>query len=91
MSVLAYTLLTYLALLNLTTFVLFAMDKYKSAGSRRRIPEKKLLFFSLIGGSLGAIVGMHTVRHKTRKISFQLKLALILLVQMGVVYAVVFL
>ncbi len=86
MSVLAYILLTSLALLNVTTFFFFGFDKYKSTAKHRRIPEKILLFLSLIGGSIGAIAGMYTFRHKTRKISFQLQLALILLLQMGVVY-----
>lgn len=78
-------LLIYLASISLVTFLLFVFDKAAAVAGWRRVPEKVLFFFALLGGSIGAIVAMETVRHKTKKASFFGVLALILLLQIGVV------
>ncbi|NQV12346.1 DUF1294 domain-containing protein, partial [Candidatus Uhrbacteria bacterium] len=41
---------------------------------------------TLAGGTAGALIGMHTFRHKTRKSSFQIVVAFIMLVQMGTIF-----
>ncbi len=71
----------YFVVINLVAFYYFGIDKLKSQLSSRRISEKKLWTVTLIGGSLGALLGMYFFRHKTRKISFQAVIALILAVQ----------
>lgn len=75
----------YLAAINVFTFLMFGWDKWMAQGSARgqawRTPEKVLWLLSLVGGSLGAIAGMKTFRHKTRKVSFQFVLVLIIIVQ----------
>lgn len=60
----------YLAVVNVVTFVAFAWDKHVAASGndyRRRAPEARLLALSLAGGSVGGLVAMHALRHKTRK------------------------
>ena len=47
----------------------------------RRVPEKRLFVTALIGGSLGALLGMFRFRHKTRHWTFRLGLPLILVLQ----------
>lgn len=57
--------------------------------NRRRISEKTLWLLALLGGSLGTLLGMHWFRHKTKKISFQAILAMILALQVWVVYWII--
>ena len=51
----------------------------------RRTSENALWFSCLIGGSAGGLIGMHVFRHKTKKISFQAVLAIILVIQIAIV------
>lgn len=73
-----------LAALNVLTFLVYGWDKLcaKREGARR-VPEKTLLFLAVIGGSVGAILGMHFFRHKTRHAQFRYGLPLILALQVG--------
>ena len=60
----------YIAVINIVTFIAFAWDKHvalKGNDYRRRVPEARLLGLSLIGGSLGGLLAMNIVRHKTQK------------------------
>lgn len=74
-------LTVYLVLVNAAAFVLMLMDKQKARRSAWRIPEATLMGVAVIGGSIGAILGMHLFRHKTRHLKFSLGLPLILAVQ----------
>jgi uncharacterized membrane protein YsdA (DUF1294 family) len=70
-----------LAALNVITFLVYGFDKWMAGGRARRVPEAVLWALALVGGSAGALLGMQFFRHKTRKVSFQFVLALILLLQ----------
>lgn len=74
-----YTIAIYLAAINLITFIAFTIDKSKSKSKSRRIPERTLLIMSAIGGSLGALLAMHFVRHKTQHAKFKYGVPAILL------------
>jgi len=80
----------YFLVLNLITFFIYGLDKAKSAMGAWRVSERRLLALAIIGGSLGAILGMKIFRHKTRKNSFLLTFILILLIQTGLVYFLFF-
>ena len=63
-------LTTYLAVVNIVTFIAFVWDKHVAKNDnnpRRRLPEARLLVLCLIGGSIGGLVAMYAVRHKTAK------------------------
>ena len=79
----------YLLLINLTTFLIFVLDKQKAMYHTRRVPEKILWLLSLAGGSIGAIIAMELAKHKRKKISFVLMMALILLLQIILIYLVI--
>lgn len=79
-------LTVYLLVINIITFFYFGLDKLKSQLSHRRVSEKTLWILSAIGGSLGALLGMNFFRHKTKKLSFQAGIAMILAGQILLVY-----
>ena len=76
--------------LSLLTLALYGIDKRRAQKKRWRIAEKTLFLFSLLGGALGALLGMQIFRHKTRHPSFWfvnlfgLTLHIVLLVLLGV-------
>lgn len=84
------TLIIYLVTINLVTFFVFAIDKSNAYKNKRRTPEKTLFILALIGGSIGTLLGMKTFRHKTKKLSFQAVLAIILTLQILLVYTIFF-
>ena len=75
------SIMTYLVLVNAAALVLMLADKQKAKQGVWRIPERALIGIALIGGSIGAILGMHLFRHKTRHLKFTLGLPLILAAQ----------
>jgi len=74
-------------LLNLITFVAFAIDKAKARTERRRISEATLLTLALLGGSPAAYAARHLLRHKTRKQPFVRRLHTIALIQLAALCA----
>jgi len=67
-------LLYALLALNLVTFLAFGWDKRRAKRNVRRTPEATLLTLSWLGGFPGGWVGMNLFRHKTKKLSFKLKM-----------------
>lgn len=58
--------LIYTAAVSAMTLVMFAADKiFSKKESHRRIPEEVLLCFSALGGSVGALLGIYLIRHKS--------------------------
>ena len=74
-------LIGYLILINAAAFLLMLIDKYKAKKNKWRIPEATLMGAAAIGGSLGAIAGMYTFRHKTKHLKFTMGLPAILALQ----------
>ena len=74
-------LLVYLVIINLITFLAFAYDKYRAKNDGWRVKNFFLLGLSFLGGSLGGLLGMKFLRHKTKKSYYWLGLPLMLLLQ----------
>ncbi|MBU0732469.1 DUF1294 domain-containing protein [Patescibacteria group bacterium] len=81
-------ILIYLGIINLIAFIIFWFDKWMASAKSWRIPESLLWILALIGGSIGALFSMFLFRHKTKKISFQFFLAIIILIQALVVFII---
>ena len=75
--------LLYLLLINAAAFVLMLVDKIKAKKNRWRIPERTLIGSAVLGGSIGALMGMYTFRHKTRHVKFTLGVPAILIAQIA--------
>ena len=56
----------WLAAFSVIAFALMGIDKGKARRGARRIPEKKLFLFTLLGGGIGGTLGMYIFHHKTR-------------------------
>ena len=78
-------LLAYLIIINAAAFILMLADKIKAKRGAWRIPEATLMGIAALGGSVGALAGMYTFRHKTKHIKFTLWIPLILVAQAAVV------
>lgn len=76
----------YLIIINIVTFFVFGIDKKKAKKSKWRISEKALFVLSAIGGSAGALAGMYTFRHKTKKTAFKIGIPAILIVQIVLIF-----
>ena len=75
-------LLLYLLLINAAAFLLMLVDKFKAKRNLWRIPERVLMLSAALGGSVGALLGMYTVRHKTRHKKFTIGIPAILFAQL---------
>lgn len=71
----------YLLIVNLVTWILYGVDKRKAIKGAWRIPEKTLILSAVIGGSVGALVGMMMFRHKIRKVKFMVGVPVIFVIQ----------
>lgn len=72
----------YLLLINIITFAIYAIDKLNAKTDSWRISERMLLLFAVVGGSVGALLGMYICRHKTKKPKFKFGVPVILVLQM---------
>lgn len=79
----------YLVVVNLLGFAMMGIDKSRARRRAWRIPEAHLIIVALIGGSVGAILGMWLFRHKTRHWYFAYGLPVILVLQIAVVIALI--
>ena len=79
MSCLAY----YLLAINVVAFIMYGIDKYKTKKAKWRIPEATLLLLDVLGGSIGAWMGMKVWHHKTMHKKFKYGIPAILLIQIA--------
>lgn len=79
---LLYVTVTYIAIINILTFFMYGIDKWKAQMSKWRIPETTLLGMAMIGGSIGAWIGMKIWHHKTLHKKFQYGVPVIIIVQL---------
>lgn len=68
---------------SILDYVLMGIDKWKARRERWRVPEKTFFLVALLGGSLGAILGMYAFHHKTRHWYFKWGLPAILIAQIA--------
>ena len=80
----------YLIFINIVTFLVYGIDKWKAKQGSWRISEATLLMLAVIGGTIGALLGMqvwcHKTMHKHKK--FKYGLPLILLAQIALIYLI---
>lgn len=76
---------TYLFIINLINFVLFYLDKKRAKDRQWRIPELTLFLVSVLGGTMGGLIGMQFFKHKTKKLKFTIGMPLLLIINILVI------
>ncbi|WP_396136393.1 DUF1294 domain-containing protein [Clostridium sp. SHJSY1] len=77
-------IIIYLAIINITSFLVMHIDKQKAIHKKWRISESNLLILSILGGSIGMLLGMSFFRHKTKHKKFTIGVPLILIIQLAI-------
>ena len=78
-------IICYLLAINIATFLLYGIDKYKAKKGKWRISEATLLTMAAIGGSIGAWAGMRLWHHKTMHKKFKYGIPVIMIMQVCLV------
>ena len=78
-----YILIGYLILINIVSFSAYAVDKSRSQRRMWRVTEATLLTLAAVGGSAGAFLAMHFLRHKTKHPRFYLGVPVLLLIHIA--------
>ncbi len=77
--------LTYLVIINVVTFFMYGFDKWKAKKSKMRIRETALLGLAVLGGSIGAWLGMKVWHHKTQHKKFRFGVPAIIIIQLVII------
>ncbi|MBQ7443466.1 MAG: DUF1294 domain-containing protein [Bacteroidaceae bacterium] len=72
----------YLVIINVVTFFMYGIDKWKAKKSKQRIRETALLGLAVLGGSIGAWSGMKVWHHKTLHKKFRFGVPAIIIIQL---------
>ena len=83
MNTLHSYLIYYLLAINAVAFIMYGIDKYKAKKAKWRISEATLLLLAVLGGSIGAWMGMKVWHHKTMHKKFKYGIPAILLIQIA--------
>ena len=86
-----YWIISYAVIMNIVAFCVMGIDKWKAKKRAWRIPEATLFILAAVGGSIGAIAGMYTFRHKTKHRSFVWGMPAILIAQIILIVALLYL
>lgn len=74
-------IIIYVCVINVIAFLMYGLDKQKAKRRQWRIPEATLLGVAVIGGSIGAFLGMQVFHHKTKKPKFYIGVPMIFVLQ----------
>lgn len=79
------TIMYILVGINVLTFFVYGWDKWKAKHGEWRISEATLLMLAVVGGTIGALLGMQVWHHKTKHLKFKYGLPLIFLAQIALI------
>lgn len=75
-------IIIYLVVINVVTFFMYGIDKWKARKAKLRIREAALLGLAVLGGSVGAWLGMRAWHHKTLHKKFRYGVPAIIIIQL---------
>ena len=91
-KILILFVLVYLLIISIVAFAVTVYDKWAATKRpQERTRESTLLLLSALGGSLAMLLTMLGIRHKTKHLKFMLGIPLIILLQLALTAAVLFL
>ena len=82
------TFVYHITAINAITFLVYGIDKYKAKRGKWRVPESTLLWLAVIGGSIGAYLGMRMWHHKTMHSKFKYGIPVIIVLHVLFLYAI---
>ena len=85
MSEIHKIIIIYLAVINVATFFTYGIDKLKARKNKWRVREASLLLLAVLGGSIGALLGMKVWHHKTMHKKYKYGVPAIIVVQIAVI------
>ncbi len=80
-----YVAAYYLAAVNLIGAAVCTYDKIAAPRNWRRVPERTLFFWALVGGGPGVFLMMLIMRHKTLHRSFMFGIPAIIILQLVII------
>ncbi|MGN7388283.1 DUF1294 domain-containing protein [Sporosarcina sp. SAFN-015] len=78
-------MITWIIFISIWSFIMMGYDKKQSKKRARRVPEKTLWLFAIVGGGIGSYLGMMVFSHKTRHTEFRIGFLLLALIYIGVI------
>lgn len=82
--------LCYLIIINLAAAFVTISDKRRAVQHKRRIPERTLFLFALLGGSFLMMAAMLLIRHKTKHLKFMIGIPAIMILQFALCFFIRF-
>lgn len=83
-------ILPIMLIMSTITFILYFSDKQKAKAGAWRIRESTLILLSFLGGSVGAMLGMFLLRHKTKHIKFRILIPFSFILHLVLILLLVF-
>lgn len=81
----------YLIIISIVGWVLPIVDKKRAKNNEWRVMERTLFIVSALGGSLAMYLSMKKYRHKTKHKRFMIGIPVIMIVQLVIISAIVYL
>lgn len=78
-------IILFFSIINALSYLIMHIDKNNARKNGQRISEASIIAIAAIGGSIGVLIGMYTLRHKTRKLRFTIGVPIILLLQIALI------
>ena len=75
----------YLIIINIVTFLVYGIDKWKARKAMWRVREASLFMLAVLGGSIGARLGMKVWHHKTQHKKFRYGIPAIIIIQLVII------
>lgn len=81
----------YMLVINFISIVITIYDKKSAKRNKQRVPEKTLLLFSVLGGSVCMLLTMKKIKHKTKHKKFMVGIPVIIILQVLLVIFLLYL
>ena len=72
-------ILIFLLIMSVIAFLVMGYDKSQAKKHAQRISEKTLWTLAVLGGGIGAYIGMQLFRHKTKHTNFRVGFLMLML------------
>ncbi len=83
-------LIIWYLIVNLAAFFMYGIDKRKAVKQKWRIPESRLILVAVLGGGLGAWLGMRIFHHKTKHVKFMVCVPVFLVLHIALIVYFIF-